>query len=501
MSRPDVIVVGAGPVGLLLAAELRLGGASVAVLESLSEPSTASRASTLHARTMELFDQRGLLAHFRDAPVEPRGHFAGLSLDLGAVDSRYAGQWKVLQQRTEQVLAEWARRLGATIRRGVRVVGLKVTDAGTPDEQVTLQATGTGGPELLSARYVVGCDGETSTVRTAAGFPVVRIPPSRRLLRADVEDIDVPARRFERLPGGVAISARRPDGATRIMMCDFNSDPSGAGAEVSFDEVCNSWKRITGEDITGGRPTWLNAFDNAALQATTYRKGPVLLAGDAAHVQLPVGGQALNLGLQDAANLGWKLAAEVTGRAPDGLLDSYSSERQAAGARTLNNIRAQAALLFGGDEVDGMRDVLTELLQLPDVRTSVAGAISGVQVRYPAGADDHPAVGSRLPILDLTTIAGPVSSAELLRSGRGLLLVLRNIPHLIAEAAAADSVMVVAATLNAAQLHTDCGDLDAILVRPDGHLAWAQEQSGPDRTPHLRAALARWFTRQRRSES
>lgn len=489
MKPADVIVVGAGPVGLLLAGELRLGGASVTVIERLVEPSTASRASTLHARTMELFDQRGLLEEFAGAPIEPRSHFAGLPLDLGQVESRYAGQWKVLQRHTEEVLARWVGRLGVPIRRGVEVVGVDVTGSGTPAESVWLEADGPDGPERFSARYVVGCDGERSVMRTAAGFPVEAIAAGRRLLRADLTGVDVPDRRFHRFSNGVAIAARRPDGVTRVMVCDFDAELGDRTSEPDFTELCNSWKRITGEDITGGDPIWLDAFDDAMLQTRLYRRGPVLLAGDAAHAQLPVGGQALNLGLQDAANLGWKLAAEVTGRAPDGLLDSYHDERHAAGARALASIRSQAQLLFGGEEVDGLRGVIAELLALPDVRKSLAAAVSGVSVRYPRAPSDHPLVGARLPVLDLLTSTGHITTAELLRPGRGLLLLLGGELEL-AEAAAGWSSSV---TVVIAQPSGELLDAAAVLARPDGHIAWARSSAEPGQAPELRAALARWF--------
>jgi len=493
MNRSDVVIVGAGPVGLLLAVELRLGGTQVVVLDSLARPSTVSRASTLHARTMELFDQRGLLAAFRDAPVDLLSHLAGIPLDLSVTGSRYAGQWKVLQERTEQVLAERAILDGAEVRRGVRLTGLTVRDAATETERVELSVLGPAGPERITCRYLIGCDGEESTVRALAGFPVTRFPARRRLFRADIEGIEIPDRRFERLPAGVAIAARRPDGITRVMICDFEVSPDD-DAEVSFEEVCGSWKRVTGEDITAGHPLWLNAFDDSVRHADTYRLGPVLLAGDAAHAHPPVGGQAINLGLQDAANLGWKLAATVAGRAPAGLLDSYSAERHAVGVQALTNIRAQAALLFGGDEVEGMRGVLAELCELPAVRASLAGAISGTGIRYPAPAGAHPCVGSPLPVVELMTASGVTTSAELLRSGRGLLLMLGNHPQLAREAASyAGAVMVVAARPVPPEV-AEC-DLAALLTRPDGYIAWAQEQSGPDRTLALRAALARWFTR------
>lgn len=218
----DVVVVGAGPVGLMLAGELRLGGADVLVLDRLTAPTAESRASTLHARTMELLDQRGLLgdAGFGDPPCEPRGHFGGLPMDL-TLPGPYPGQWKVPQTRTEEVLGAWAVRLGAEVRRGHRVIGLEQH----PDRAVVEAAGPTGAPVRITAAYVVGCDGEDSTVRRLAGIAFPGADAERELIRADIDGIDIRARRFERLPGGLAIAARRPDGVTRVMVHQLGRAP------------------------------------------------------------------------------------------------------------------------------------------------------------------------------------------------------------------------------------------------------------------------------------
>lgn len=377
--RPDtdVLVVGAGPVGLLLAGELRAGGARVTVLEQLTEPTTESRASTLHARTMEILAARGLLDRLGALPSGGPGHFGGVPLDLTAADPEhpYAGQWKCPQTHLEAVLQEWAVEAGATVRRGHVVTGLT-----QHEDRVELAVTPLGAkPYRLTASYAVGCDGETSTVRQLAGFDTDRDAATREMLRADVAGIDIPNRRFERLPNGLATAFRWPDGTTRVMVHLHRSEVRPRTGEPDFAEVAAAWAEVTGEDIGGGTPVWLNAFDNTRLQATAYRRGRVLLAGDAAHVQMPVGGQALNLGLHDAANLGGKLAAEVTGRAPRGLLDRYDEERRPAGARTLDNIQAQARLLLGGPEVEGLREVLGELMASPSVRRHLARMISGLE--------------------------------------------------------------------------------------------------------------------------
>ncbi|WP_306318224.1 MULTISPECIES: SDR family oxidoreductase [unclassified Streptomyces] len=377
----DVIVVGAGPVGLLLACELRDGGARVTVLEQLTAPTTESRASTLHTRTMELFEERGLLPELGPPPAGGPGHFGGLPLDLTAADPghRFAGQWKAPQTRIEAVLARRATARGAEVRRGTRVTGL-AEHAGS----VTVEATGPGGAAYtLEARYVVGCDGEHSTVRRLAGFGFPGSDATKELLRADVAGIDIPGRRFERHPGGLAIASRWPDGTTRVMLHEYGRAPEPRAGDPEFGEVAAAWRRITGEDIGGGTPLWVNAFGNARRQADRYRRGRVLLAGDAAHAQLPVGGQALNLGLQDAADLGWKLAAQCRPGADPALLHSYHEVRHPVGRRTLANIEAQAQLLLGGPEVDALRTVTGELLALAPARRHLAAMISGLDAPYP----------------------------------------------------------------------------------------------------------------------
>ncbi|MFD4503894.1 SDR family oxidoreductase [Streptomyces sp. NPDC058457] len=471
-----VLVVGAGPVGLMLAGELRLGGADVTVLERLDAPTTESRASTLHARTMELLRQRGLLdgpGGFADPgppPNEPRGHFGGLPLDL-TLDSSHPGQWKVPQTRTEELLGAWAERLGARVLRGHDVFALTQH----PDH-VTVVTEHQGHRREFTARYVVGCDGEHSAVRRLAGISFPGDAAGRELIRADVDGIDIPDRRFQRLPNGLAIAARRGDGVTRVMVHRFGTPPRTAPAR--FADIVAAWRDVTGEDIGHGTPLWVNSFGDASRQAERYRAGRVLLAGDAAHQQMPIGGQALNLGLQDAVNLGWKLAATVLGRAPAGLLDTYHDERHTVGRRVLSAIRAQARLLLGGPEVESLRSVIGELTSYETVRAHLAGTISGLDVRY--GDDDREApAGSRLPEVRLDSGA---TTAELLRSARGLLLVT---DPALAGAAGDRSASVDTVVTRPAGL---LDGLAAVLVRPDGYVAWAG-----DAADGLREALGRWF--------
>ncbi|MGA5193727.1 SDR family oxidoreductase [Streptomyces exfoliatus] len=377
----DVLVVGAGPAGLMLAGELRLGGARVTVLERLTAATDESRASVLHARTMELLDERGLLGRLGPPPNVGPGHFGGLRLDLAeAGDSPYAGLWKAPQTLVEKVLGEWAAGLGATVLRGHTVTGL---DDG-PDG-VRIEARGPdGAARVFRAGYAVGCDGMRSTVRDLAGFAFPGEDAGREMIRVDLTGVDIEDRRFERHPHGVANARRGPDGVTRLMLHAHGSDPGARVRPPDFAEVCALWARVTGEDISGGRALWIDAFDDACRQVTRYREGRVLLAGDAAHVQLPVGGQALNLALQEAVALGGRLAAVATGRAgesaveADDVLDAYDAECRPAAARVLGNIRAQALLLFGPSEFDPLRQLVGELLELPAAQRHLAAMISGL---------------------------------------------------------------------------------------------------------------------------
>ncbi|MEU9168971.1 FAD-dependent monooxygenase [Streptomyces sp. NPDC048420] len=477
----DVVVVGAGPAGLMLAAELRLGGARVLVLDERPGPTTESRASTLHARTMEIFDARGLLPALGTPPHDTRGHFGGVPLDL-TLPGPYAGQWKVDQTRTEEVLQERAAALGATLRRRHRLHTVTARQ-----DRVEAEAVGPAGPLRVRARYLVACDGEDSTVRrlTAAEFP--GRDAGRELLRADVRGVDVPDRRFQRLERGLAISATR-GGVTRVMVHEFGRPAGPRDGAPKFAEVVASWRRVTGEDIGHGTPIWVNAFGDANRQLTRYRQGRVLFAGDAAHRQLPSGGQALNLGVQDAFNLGWKLAAVVRGRATDALLDTYHAERHAVGRQVLANIRAQADLLLGGPEVEPVRALLAELVGLSDVQEYLAGMISGLGVRYDLGDDSQPLVGRRLPDAELTTSARQLRTTELLRPGRGLLLPLAagSAPALAEAARPWREDVDILDAQPAAGSPLPRGH--ALLVRPDGYVAWAG-----DSVTGLRAALRRWF--------
>jgi 2-polyprenyl-6-methoxyphenol hydroxylase-like FAD-dependent oxidoreductase len=479
----EVVVVGAGPVGLMLAGELRLGGATVVVLERLPAPTTESRASTLHARTMEIFDQRGLLDRFGRPPQRSMGHFGGVPLDFGAQATRFPGLWTVPQTSVEAVLGQWATGLGAHVRRGYEVVDVQ---ADCDRVRVSARFAGEAGNRELTASYVVGCDGEDSTVRRQAGIALSGIEATRVLLRADVTGVQVADRRFERLPRGLAIAGRLPSGATRLMVSEFAA-PAGGSGPVTFEELTQVWQRVTGEDISDGTPLWLNAFNDANLLAERYRAGRVLLAGDAAHRQMPSGGQAINLGLQDAVNLGWKLAAELSGRAPEGLLDTYHQERHATGRRVLANIAAQSALLLGAD-VEPLRTLLAELIERPEVRDLLASVISGLDVRY--GSGEHPLVGARMPDVELATGSGNTSTTTLLRAGHGLILDLSMDAHRRVRLGRLAGGCAIRVDLSSPTppVAGPLDGLDTVVLRPDGHVAWVSS-----RLEDPESALRRWF--------
>ena len=376
-SRPTarVVVVGAGPVGLLLACDVARAGVPVVVVERLATPMTESRASQLTTRTAELLDERGFGALLAEAAREPRTHFGGLGFDLSAVDSAYPGHWKLPQYRTEAALGDRAVELGVTVLRGHRL-----TDLTERPDHVDCGVLGPDGRLLVRAAYVVGCDGAHSTVRRLARFPVTGTAATRELLRADVTGLRVRDRRFERLDGGFAVAATR-DGTTRLMVHAFGGGAPDRSGPPGFGEVVQAWKQVTGEDVSGGTPLWLDAFDNAAGQADAYRRDRVLLAGDSAHWHLPVGGQALNTGLQDAADLGWKLAETVRGSAAPGLLDSYHAERHPVAARVLDHVAAQEQLMLGGPEAEPLRAVLGELIGLDRVRAHLTATASNLDHR------------------------------------------------------------------------------------------------------------------------
>lgn len=480
-----VIIVGAGPAGLTLAGELRLAGVDVVVLERLAEPTGESRGLGFTARTMEVFDQRGLLPRFGEIQTSNVGHFGGLPLDFGVLDGAHFGGKGIPQARTEEVLGEWAEELGADIRRGNEV--LEIADDG---HGVDVVVRSTGGTERLRTSYLVGCDGGRSTVRKTAGFDFPGTAATMEMFIADVTDCEIEPRWVGEIkPNGMIMAGPLGDGVTRIVVCERDRPAQRRSSPPPFSEVAAGWQRLTGQDISGATAIWASAFGNATRQVTEYRRGNVLLAGDAAHIHLPAGGQGMNTSIQDATNLGWKLAAVVNGTAPVGLLDTYHDERHPVGRRLLMNTQAQGLLFLSGDVVQPLRDVMTELMGFEDVSRHLVGLVSGLEIRYDVGDGDHPLLGLRMPACELAGPAGPVKTPELLHAGRGLLLDLADSAELRAMASGwTDRVDVVTTTAPADARPESLAGVSAVLLRPDGHVTWVAPG-----TADLVTALRRWF--------
>ncbi|MGY2011488.1 FAD-dependent monooxygenase [Nocardia gipuzkoensis] len=476
-----VIVAGAGPTGLTLAGELRLAGVGVIVLDRLPARTGESRGIGLTLRTTEVFDQRGLLSRFGALETGSAGHFGGIPLNIGVLGAPLEAARTVPQSTTEAVLESWAWELGADIRRGHEVTGVDSDDNG-----VTVHLADRA---PLRARYLVGCDGGRSVVRKAAGFDFPGTPATTELLLADLRGVDLAPRMIgQQVAGGMVMSARLPDGAYRIIVGERGAPPQRRSGPPSFAEVADVWKRLTDEDISHAEPIWVSAFGDAARLVTEYRRGRVLLAGDAAHVHLPAGGQGMNTGVQDAVNLGWKLAAVIRGTAPHTLLDSYHTERHEVGRRLLDNTRAQSLFMLGGEEVAPLREVLRELVAYPEVERHLAARVTGLDIRYDVGGGTHPLLGARLPRRALLRGGRATHTAELLRSGRGVLLDLGDNPVLRRRAVPwIDRIDVVTAT--ATEPVEPSARTTALLVRPDGHVAWVAPGSHHD----LPTALDRWF--------
>ncbi|MEV8092140.1 FAD-dependent monooxygenase [Streptomyces nigra] len=478
----DVIVAGAGPAGLMLAGELRLAGHEVLVLDRLTAPMQQSRALGFSARTIEEFGQRGLLEEFGELETIPFGHFGGLPLDYRIVEGGNFGVRGVPQSRTEAILHTWATGLGAEVRRGHEVVGMTQDDDG-----VTVEVTGPDGTETLRAAYLVGCDGARSTVRRLAGIDFPGTSATIEMLMADVATNELRIRPTGEVgESGMVVVLPLGPKATRVVVFERGAGVRPTTEPPTFPEVAAAFQRVTGEDITGHRPLWTSYFTDASRHAAEYRKGRVFLAGDAAHIHLPIGAQGISAGVGDVVNLGWKLAAALKGHAPEGLLDTYHSERHPIGGRIVANTLVQRSLYLGGPEMQPLRELFGELVGIEAVRRHLVGLVTGLDIAYDMGEGGHPLLGRRLPDQDLLVGDEKTTTYALLTRGRPLLLNLRGGEALTAAAACwTDRVDVV--TASRPDPEAPSADL---LVRPDGYIAWV----GTDGTADgLATALQRWF--------
>jgi 2-polyprenyl-6-methoxyphenol hydroxylase-like FAD-dependent oxidoreductase len=491
-STGPVIIAGAGPTGLTLATELRRSAIDVLLLDRQADRGVdGSRAAGLQPRTIELLDQRGIVDCFLAAGSPSNlPNFAGIRLDYSQLASRFPLAINILQAETERVLDEIAVELGAPVRWATEVTGVR-QDA----EGVEVTVEGPGGTETLSGRYLVGCDGGRSTVRKLMGVGFPGTDQTMVNLLGDVELDEPPQRptRLERHEAGLITVLQLQPGWYRIVTTERERrvDPRD---QVTFEELRASVERIAGTDFGMHSPRWLSHFTDATRQAESFRVGRVFLAGDAAHIHLPVGGQGINMGMQDAFNLGWKLAAVARGDALDALLDTYHGERYAADADILKMSRAQSVLMDPDPRVADLVEVMTRLVGFEDVNHHLSTKMSGLDVRYPMpGA--HPLLGRRVPDADISTRGAGKRVFELLRAARPVLLDLSGTAG-PADAAArwADRIDIVAAGCPSQAWEVPgAGTISApaaLLIRPDGHVAWACDRN-PDLVA-LHEALDTW---------
>lgn len=477
----QVVIAGGGPTGLMLAGELSLAGIDVAIVERRENQDLAGvRSGGLHSRTIEIFDQRGIADRFlSQGQTAQVAGFAGVSLDISDFPTRHNYGLALWQKHIERILACWVDELGVTVYRGREVTGF-VQDAGGVDVALT-----DGGS--LRADYLVGCDGGRSLVRKAAGIEFPGSEPTTSNLIAEIEVTEEPQWGIHRDAIGIHGLSRLEDGTVRVLVTEREV---GAGGVPTLHELSEALIAVYGTDYGVHNPTSLARFTDMTRQAASYRKGRVLLAGDAAHVHPPDGGQGLQTGVQDAVNLGWKLAQVVRKTAPESLLDSYQAERHPIAARVMKNTMASVVLRREDERTKALRDTVSELLGMEEPRKRFAGMLSGLDIHYDLG-EGHPLLGRRTPDLDLVTAAGPLPVFALLHDARPLLLNLGE-PGAFGIGQWVERIQLVDASYDGAWELPVLGAVEApraVLVRPDGYVAWV---GGPE-AAGLTDSLTKWF--------
>ena len=481
MTEHAVVIAGCGPTGLMLAGELARAGVDVAIVERRpGQELPNARARGLHARTIEVLDQRGIADRFlAEGQAVQVQSFAGVSLDISDFPTRHPYGLALAQNHFERILAAWVAELGVPVEREREVTGFAQDDAGVDIEL----ADGRG----LRAAFLVGCDGGRSVIRKVAGIEFPGWDPTVSSLIAEAEIRDEPELGIRHDENGTQAIGRLDDGRVGVVVTERYA---GQTEEPTLRDLSEALVAVWGTDFGVHSPTWISRFTDMTRQAASYREGRVLLAGDAAHVHYPVGGQGLNLGVQDAVNLGWKLAQVVRGTSPEGLLNTYEAERHPVAAGVLQTTMAATALTRSDPRIDAVRDTIAALLTMDAPRERVAGMISGLDIHYDLG-DGHPLLGRRMPDLDLVTAHGPARVFALLHEARPVLFDFGE-PGGLDVAPWADRVRLVDAepvdgwelpVIGAVPAPT------AVLVRPDGHVAWV----GGGTDEGLTDALTTWF--------
>jgi 2-polyprenyl-6-methoxyphenol hydroxylase-like FAD-dependent oxidoreductase len=483
MLDADVVIAGAGPTGLMLAGELALAGVDVAVVERrrAGQDLVGSRAGGLHARTIEVLDQRGIAERFlAQGHVAQGTGYAWIRLDISDFPTRHPYTLALWQNRIERILAGWVGELGVPVYCGQEVTGFAQDDKGV---EVELSSG-----EPLRAEYLVGCDGGHSLIRKAAGIGFPGWDPVMSCLIAEAGMAEEPEWGLRCDDKGPHAFSRQEDGRTvRIIVTERHVAQTG---EPTLRDLSEALIAVYGTDYGVHSPVSISRFTDMTRQAASYRERRVLLAGDAAHVHPPVGGQGLQAGVQDAVNLGWKLAQVVKGTSPETLLDTYHAERHPVAARVLRNTIAQSALLRSDARIDALRDAVSELLSMDEPRKRFAAMMTGLDIRYDLG-EGHPLLGRRMPDLDLIAAGGPLRVFALLHGARPVLLNFGE-PAGFDITPWADRVQLADAEYAGMWELPVLGAVAApaaVLIRPDGYVAWVGDQTRAG----LADALTTWF--------